>query len=487
MATTVRPVGFTNSVQTLAVYPFSPLSTITASLWGGGGGGGGSDSSPGGAGTGGGFAQVQFGVNYGDVLTLAIGGGGGVGGSGSSQPGGSGGPSNIGYAVFNSRQLTGSGVAPVSLPYSWSNFMNAYAVWNTNGAYTFDVSTTITAPITGVYVLQTAFDDVGYVYIDGALVASSSGSYSSSVTDNITVTGGAHTLRILAYNSGGGPAGAAVSLQSGTSYSGAPGGASGPGGGSGAGGGGGGATILVWNSSIQAAAAGGGGGGGGGNGVPGGTAPGPNGQTDSGFNGEYGSDHPGDGGGGGGGGGGFNGGSGGGGNGGAYGGYPGSADVGGQAGSVGNSWSASSSIAANPDGRIPYQYTGYQPGVGLGGAPGVAGNSGYAIVYMDVPGVFVNQNGVYYATKEVYVKDNGIWKITNAVYIKRNGVWSPVSGQQTTNFATVSGGFGMVGRPSPYTYSPIPDTPSGGGGNDYYREHYLNTGAGTVFGGPSDD
>ncbi len=174
MATTVRPVGFVNSLQTLTVYPLVPATIITASLWGGGGGGGGGDNGSGGNGSGGGFTNVEFGCNYGDVLQLAVGGGGGGGGRGGGVAGGSGGPSNIGYAVFNSRQLTGSGVAPVRLSYSWSNFMNAYAVWNTNGAYTFDVSTTITAPVTGVYVLQTAFDDVGYVYIDGALVASSS-------------------------------------------------------------------------------------------------------------------------------------------------------------------------------------------------------------------------------------------------------------------------------------------------------------------------
>jgi hypothetical protein len=168
MATTIRPVGYTNSVQTLTVYPFAPLTKLTASLWGAGGGGGGADSAAGGSGSGGGFAQVEFGCNYGDVLTLAVGGGGGAGsGLTGSAPGGSGGAGNIGYTVFNSRQLVGVGATvAVSLPYSWSNFMNSYAVWNSYNAYTFDVSTTISAPITGVYVVQTAFDDQGVVYID---------------------------------------------------------------------------------------------------------------------------------------------------------------------------------------------------------------------------------------------------------------------------------------------------------------------------------
>jgi hypothetical protein len=103
---------------------------------------------------------------------------------------------------------------------------------------------------------------------------------------------------------------------------------------------------------------------------------------------------------------------------------------------------------------------------------------------MDVPGIFVNQNGVYYGTKEVYVNVNGVWRRTNAVYINRNGTWTPVAGQQTTNFASISGGFGMVGRPSPYTYAPVPESPTRGG-NNWSHEHY-GYGEGTVFGGKSE-
>lgn len=488
-----RPVGYTNSVQSLTVYPLNKNAQITAHLWGGGGGGGGNDSGPGGAGTGGGFSIAKFGCSYGDELTVAIGGGAGGGGSGGGAGGGGGGGGYIGYSVFNSRQLAGTnGLVAVTLSYAWSSFMNAYAVWNANGAYALDVSTTVNFPFTGVYVFQTAFDDDGTVYIDGVAVASSSGSYTSSSINNVTVTGGNHTLRIVGYNSGGGPAGVALAINSGTSFSGAPGGSAGPSGGSGGGGGGGGSTIILQNNSFQGVAGGGGGGGGAGNPSPGGTSPGPHGRTADGFNGEAGASHPTDGGGGGAGGGGYNGGTGGGGNGGAYGGWPGASDTGGEAGNPGASWSFLYPNGFDPNGRNPGSQPGIDPptGVGLGGAGGGGpGGNGYLVIYMEVPGIFVNQNGIYYSTKEVYVKDDGVWKRTNAVYLNINGVWKEAAGPQITNFVNVSGGFGMVPRSSPYTYSP-PPAPSEGGGPSrpgYYDQGNEGTfGGETLSGDPSD-
>ena len=490
MATSIRPIGYTNSVQSLTVYPLNRGAQITAYLWGGGGGGGGSDSQTGGSGTGGGLSIVKFGCSKGDNLLLAVGGGGGSGRSGASAVGGSGGSSYIGYSVFNTRDLAGSnGIKSVSLSYSWSNFMNAYAVWNTNNSATFDVSTSITVPFTGVYIIQTAFDNNGTVYIDGVAVASSSDTYPSSVTNNISLNGGNHTLRIVANNSGS-PAGAAVVINSGTSYSGAPGGNSGPVGGSGSGGGGGGSTLLVQNNSLQAVAAGGGGGGGAGNSGAGGDSPGPHGQTTNGFNGEYGADHPVDGGGGGGGGGGYTGGTGGGGNGGAYGGWPGQSDIGGQAGNPGASWSWSHPSGFDPSGRTPGRDTGIvpPPGIALGGYPGRNGGNGYAVIYMDVPGIFVDANGVYYSTKAVWVNVRGVWKQANSVYINVNGVWSPAAGQDITNFQSISGGWGMVPRSTPYTYVPPLDISDGGtrGGGRDYSEGTEGT-FGTLYSGdPSD-
>ena len=477
-----RPVGYTNSVQSLTVYPLNTNAQIIAYLWGGGGGGGGNDSRSGGNGTGGGFSIARFGCSKGDELLVAIGGGGGGGRGGGGAAGGSGGSGYIGYSVFNTRQLAGTnGLVAVTLSYAWSSFMNAYAVWNSNGASNLDVSTTVTFPFTGVYVFQTAFDNSGTVYLDGVSVASSTDTFTSSATNNITVTGGAHTIRIVGNNTGG-PAGVALAINSGTSFSGAPGGGAGPIPTSGSGGGGGGSTILLQNNILQGVAAGGGGGGGGGNQSAGGDSPGPHGQTANGFNGESGASHPTDGGGGGGGGGGYNGGTGGGGNGGAYGGYPGASDTGGQAGNFGASWSFSYPNGFAPNGRTP----GGQPGiavpdnVGLGGSAGRAGGNGYLVITMEVPGVFVNQNGIFYSTKEIYVKDNGIWKRTNAVYLKINGAWQEAAGPQITNFTSVSGGFGMVPRSSPYTYTPPPPEPSEG--NSPSRGGRSNEGNTGTFG-----
>jgi hypothetical protein len=107
---------------------------------------------------------------------------------------------------------------------------------------------------------------------------------------------------------------------------------------------------------------------------------------------------------------------------------------------------------------------------------------------MEVPGVFVNQNGVFYSTKEVYVKDNGIWKRTNGVYLNINGVWQEAAGPQITNFVTVSGGFGMVPRSTPYTYDPPPEpsegnSPSRGGGYNQGNEGTFGT---TYSGNPAE-
>jgi len=459
---------------------------ITAYLWGGGGGGGGNDSRSGGNGTGGGFSIARFGCSKGDQLLVAIGGGGGGGSGGGGAAGGSGGSGYIGYSVFDTRQLAGTnGLVAVTLSYSWSSFMNAYAVWNANGASNLDVSTTVNFPITGVYVFQTAFDNSATVYLDGVSVASSTDTFTSSATNNVTVTGGNHTIRIVGFNSSG-PAGVALAINSGTSFSGAPGGSAGPQGSSGSGGGGGSSTILLQNNILQAVAGGGGGGGGGGNQSSGGDSPGPHGQTDAGYNGESGASHPTDGGGGGGGGGGYNGGTGGGGNGGAYGGWPGASDTGGQAGNFGASWSFAYPNGFAPNGRTP----GGQPGiavpdnVGLGGSAGRPGGNGYLVITMEVPGVFVNQNGTFYSTKEIYVKDDGIWKRTNAVYLKINGAWQEAAGPQITNFTSVSGGFGMVPRSTPYTYSPPPEPSPGNGPSRGGRSNEGNEGTfGTQYSG----
>jgi hypothetical protein len=92
-STVIRTVGYTGTLQRL-IWPL-PTGQVTAYLWGGGGGAGGNDGSAlGGTGSGGGFSQITFELNPGDVLDLAVGGGGGGGvGRKSSAAGGGAGPS----------------------------------------------------------------------------------------------------------------------------------------------------------------------------------------------------------------------------------------------------------------------------------------------------------------------------------------------------------------------------------------------------------
>ena len=84
---TVRPIGFSNSLQQL-VWP-TTTSEITTYVWGAGGGGGGQAGAiyngsyfqpggPGGTGGGGGFAKKTFTINPGDILQVGVGGGGGT-------------------------------------------------------------------------------------------------------------------------------------------------------------------------------------------------------------------------------------------------------------------------------------------------------------------------------------------------------------------------------------------------------------------------
>ena len=65
MASEIRSIGFSNSLQQLT-WPIG-TSQITAYVWGGGGGGGGNDSNPGGSGSGAGFARKTFTIESGDV------------------------------------------------------------------------------------------------------------------------------------------------------------------------------------------------------------------------------------------------------------------------------------------------------------------------------------------------------------------------------------------------------------------------------------
>ena len=450
MAQVLRSVGYTGYKQDItwaSAYP----NTVTAYLWGAGGGGGGGDGGyRGGNGTAGGYSSVTFTANPGDVISIAVGryGAGGLGNR-SSASGGSAGQSYVPDTIFSSKNISGT----VSVTNrAWCAFLNTYGVWISGTPYTFDKTVSVNFPTSGTYTIVGSTDDVGTVYIDGTAVANISG-YRTTQSTNVTVSAGTHSVRIVATNNGGGPAGVAVTINSaGTGYSGGAGGNAGGSGSSGAGGGGGGATVLLLNDAVIAVAGGGAGGGGAGYRGGSGTAPGPNGQSSSETNGQTGGTNPGDGGGGGGGGGGWRGG-----NGGYWGGgsstSPGSySDTFGQGGSYGLSLG---STTGNPTGTIPPQrsntyYSGVA-GIGGGGSTGDGSNgeSGFAAFVFDISGTFVNDNGDWKPSQQTYIKDAGVWKPINGIYVKNNGSWQQVYSTSAPYFTNIAGDFGVASRTAP--------------------------------------
>lgn len=457
MAALLRPVGYTGSLQQLTWT--GAQSTVQAYLWGGGGGGGGDEGTddPGGNGGGGAFAQNNFVVNPGDVITVAV----GQGGSGGTRtPGtvvGAGGRS-LAYSVFDTRSQ--SNVVPVTNA-AWSTFMNAHAVWDAGGPGTTPIfrSYNVNFPVTGYYVFQYSVDNTMSVDFDGTNIISYSG-FTSSPPPLVTrlVTAGNHTINITASNSGG-PAGVALTVN--ISFSGGNGGdGSGGSNGGGSGGGGGGATVVLLNNTVIAVAGGGAGGGGaGGNGNTPGTsgpdAPGPWGYPTS-FvtlaqNGQGSSI----GGGGGGGGGGQNAG-----NGGRRGGASpsnpsGAADRNATAGSFGESLGTDT---ANPSGRFAGARTNeYYTKSSIGGYGGTKGTwlqpngqngiNGAAAFVLDINSeMYIFDENLWKPITNIYVRHNDRWQEPKAVYIKNAGLWKQVFSTDPPVFTSVSGGFGQISR-----------------------------------------
>ena len=455
MATVVRNVGYTGGLQTLTWT--AGQSTIQAYLWGAGGGGGGDEGSddPGGNGGGGGFAQYNFTINPGDVLTVAVGQGGGGGVNTPGQIAGVGGRS-LAYSVFDSR--TQSGVVPVSDP-RWNYFMNAHAVWDPGGSGVSPIfrSYSVNFPVSGYYVFQYSADDGMSVDLDDTTIINYGG-FSADPVPFVSqyVTSGNHTLNISANNAGGDVAGFALTID--ISFSGANGG-TGTGGsnGGGSGGGGGGATVLLLNNAVLAVAGGGAGGGGAGDirwelspnapgpwGWPAGDVPlAQDGQSTL----------PGVGAGGGGGGGGQNAG-----NGGRWGGASPAnpsalGDYDATAGSYGIS--AGSPIGV-PDGRIPgntsnQYYSGSSVG-GYGGSrwpsnDGQPGLNGMAAIVMDVAaGFYVKDENLWKLVNTVYIKDAGVWKPVTDAYVNDGGTWQSVYTTNPPTFSVASGGFAQISR-----------------------------------------
>ena len=107
---------------------------------------------------------------------------------------------------------------PVTLSYSWSSFMNSYAVW-TNQDGTSPINSVVTsrriftAPYTGTYNITYAADDSLTFSIDGTQIfASAGGTFTSSVTvTGVTMSQGNRLLEFDALNTGG-PAGFAMTI-----------------------------------------------------------------------------------------------------------------------------------------------------------------------------------------------------------------------------------------------------------------------------------
>ncbi len=428
---------------------------MRAYLWGGGGGGGGADSARGGTGGGGGFAEVNFTISAGDVLSVAVGGSGGPGENGATGRGGgsAGGSYDTQSTIFSTRQNITGVIQPWNPNYG--SPLNAYGVWNPAPTDFFDKSYSVTFPATGVYTFVAAADSSAVISMDGIArfdVSTAKGTFAQPVT----VTAGVHTIRIQAEKKRGSTSGVfppppgtyfpkkgSVSLTiSGntTNYSGARGGNAGGSGFSGGGGGSGGATVLFLNGTVIAVAGGGGGGGGGGNGPVGGNAPGPNGRaTNPVSSGQNGTNKSGDGGGGGGGGGGYDGGNGG---------QTPGGDNGGQAGSWGSSYSSNGN-AQNPTGRAaagsgqPY----YSNQRAQGGVNGATGTTGFAAIeFGPLNGAYVHTSGSFTEIDNSYIKVNGAWELIKNTYINSNGIWNAIVGSFSPVFTQSTDDFGVNPR-----------------------------------------
>jgi len=439
MASVIRAIGFSNSLQQL-VWP-TTTSEITAYVWGAGGGGGGNDSgSPGGSGGGSGFARKTFTIENGDVLQVGVAGAGGPGGSSQGgAPGGGAGPSYTASTVWTTLNLTGSPYIRVTNG-AYVGFLNQYGVWNyTPSASGFDHTVTINFASSGYYNLTGACDNAAAAYIDNVPVLDMPG-FQATYSASVYVTAGNHSLRLNGINTGG-PGSLGFTITGGASFGGGNGSAAGRVPSSGGGGGGGGASVIFLNGTPIVIAGGGAGGGGAGNDGGGGgrgNAPGPGGQTTTGI---YAGQNGGpkaeaDGGGGGGGGGGYAGGNG------------GPTVNGDQTAYAGYFGSNLGDIVANPNAQTPggTNQPYYSGAIGYGGSNTRFGGPGYVVLDINVGGGSVKYNGDWESVQKTYVKTNGVWQPVQATYIKDNGVWSPINGSFAPVFTTVSGFWGTDPR-----------------------------------------
>lgn len=455
MSKIVRALGYTASTQRFVVNDYVQ-SPITVHLWGGGGGGGPGDGyGRGGSGGGGGYSLAYIPVSTGDVIDVAVGGAGQYGNYSTVGPGGVGGSSYESSQIFNSRTSPSPvTVYPIAIPYAWCGFLNQTGIWNTpsGDGGILDITYTVNFPVSGNYVFTASGDNAVYIYLDGSVILSMPGEYTyrGTYTTTLSVSAGNHSVRAYVVNFGGpGGLGLTIVRSSGSSFSGAQGGSGGSAGGSGGGGGSGGATVVLKNGVPVAVAGGGGGGGGAGqfSYIPQCDAPGLGFQAPAGiYNGQNGQSFGGDGGGAGAGGGGYTAGQGGATRGGETTGY---------GGANGGNYTISGTVQS-PSGRTPggtsdpYYVNGIAAGGSYGAYNGIAvssGTAGYAVVEMDLTGMYVKNAGTWEGVSKIWIKANGVWREVKSLFVKNNGQWEQIAGQQTNAPAfTAVGLFGYNPR-----------------------------------------
>jgi len=482
--TVLQPVAieYTHTRAVIQVPPgFKPL--VSAYLWGAGGGGGGTDSPySGGVGAGGAWVRHDFEVAEGDVIEVSVGGPGRAGAPGSGAGGGNGGASRLnisgwegfsgapggrsGYAGWSGSGGGGGGatvlmlndnviacagggggagggghygyggdginlpgnmvVFPAPLWGTYPDFLNQHGIWNQDQySGSFDQTFTVNFPTTETYTFTGTADNQFTFYVDGTAVMS--GAYWPSVYSTThTISAGTHSVRLEGTNWGG-PASIGLTIDGTT-------------------------AGRVFDSRNPPA------------------------QGSIYKNGSAGGDHPGDGGGGGGGGGGWAG---------AEGGAYASGDTGGQGGGTGTCLYNITMV--NSQGRFvgASQVPFYKAPYGEGGVQGADGNPGYAVlIFRPEPnGWYKDDSGEWKRILVNYIKaadtvvsgvtKPGGWKQVRGTWVKTTTGWKKLAESGDIKVDTIgqTANYGILGRPTPWVYTPPAYSDGGvsyydGGGGD---------------------
>lgn len=194
-ANTISTLSYSGTTQVATVTSTYGI-PVTAHVWGAGGG-----SSDAHAGAGGGYSQINFVANPGDILTVAVGQGGGAGGVTAPPPAPpitwttrSAGCDTTLYPGYQFNQAFY--VVPVQL-------INTYGVWNTpsgigtNGQTQVWTWSSVYFPVSAYYTIQgSSYANYNTINIDGVPVLSDTQGNLYPVQANVYVTSGYHSISI---------------------------------------------------------------------------------------------------------------------------------------------------------------------------------------------------------------------------------------------------------------------------------------------------